>query len=149
MEAVLTSLGSWAWWIVAGAMFLLELLVPAFFFLWFGFAALATALIVLFVPMTWQWEVGLFAVLSVICLFISRKYFAREGAGTDKPHLNKRMASFIGKTYALETPIKNRQGKVRINDTMWKVNGPDAPSGTWVKVVDSDGSVLIVELEPQ
>ncbi len=37
-EVILASYGDWFWWIVAGIMFVLELLVPAFFFLWFGFA---------------------------------------------------------------------------------------------------------------
>ncbi len=47
MAEIFASYGDWFWWIVAGIMFVLELLVPAAFFLWFGFAAIATGLVVL------------------------------------------------------------------------------------------------------
>ena len=59
--------------------------------------------------------------------------------------LNQRLASFVGKSYVLETPIKNGNGSVRINDTIWKVQGADAPAGTWVKVTAVEGTVLLVE----
>ena len=135
------------WWIVAGIMFVLELVVPAFFFLWFGFAALATGVVVLLVPMSWQLQGFTFAVLAVVSLIISRKFFARPAAGTNLPNLNKRVQSYVGKSYPLETAIKNRRGKVRIHDSNWEVRGPDAPAGTWVKVISAEGATLIVELE--
>ncbi len=147
MNDVLASYADWFWWIVAGVMFLLELLVPAFFFLWFGFAALATGLIVLFIDMDWKMQGVTFAVLATICLVISRKFFALTAAGTDKPNLNQRVQSYIGKSYPLEAAIKNRRGKVRIHDSNWEVSGPDAPAGTWVKVISAEGATLIVELD--
>jgi membrane protein implicated in regulation of membrane protease activity len=145
MLDLFANLGDWAWWIIAGIMFLLELLAPAFFFLWFAFAALVTGLIVLFVPMGWQMQAATFAVLTIMLLLISRKIFGRTGWSTDKPLLNQRMASFVGKSFVLETPIRNREGKVRINDTVWKVEGPDTPAGAWVKVISAEGAVLVVE----
>lgn len=145
MSELIDNLGDWAWWIIAGIMFVLELLVPAFFFLWFGFAALATAVILLLVPMDWKLQVAMFAVFTVVLLLISRRVFGRTGWSTDKPLLNRRLASFVGKSYVLETPIKNGNGSVRINDTIWKVQGADAPAGTWVKVTAVEGTVLLVE----
>ena len=102
-------------------------------------------MILLFYPMDWKLQVATFALLTIILLLISRRVFGRTGWGTDKPLLNQRLASFIGKSYVLETPIKNGHGSVRINDTVWKVQGADAPAGTWVKVTDIDGTVLKVE----
>lgn len=149
MAEIIASYGDWFWWIVAGIMFVLELVVPAFFFLWFGFAAVATGLVVLFVPMGWQLQGLTFAVLAVISLMISRKYFAHKTVGTDLPNLNRRVQSYVGKSYPLESAIKNRRGKVRIHDSNWEVRGPDAPAGTWVKVVSADGATLIVELDAE
>lgn len=149
MSEIIASYGDWFWWIVAGVMFVLELLVPAFFFLWFGFAAVATGLIVLVVPMVWQMQGFTFAVLAIISLVISRKYFARPASGTNLPNLNRRVAGYVGKSYPLETAIQNRRGKVRIHDSNWEVRGPDAPAGTWVKVVSTEGATLIVELEEE
>ena len=48
-----------------------------------------------------------------------------------------------------KTAIKNRRGKVKIHDSNWEVRGPDAPAGTWVKVVSAEGATLIVELEDE
>ena len=142
---IFESLGNWTWWIVAGVMFILELMVPALFFMWFGFAAVITGVLVLFIAMGWQWQLATFAILTVILLLISRRVFGRTGWRTDKPLLNRRMASFIGKTYVLETAIRNGHGKVKINDTMWNVQGEDAAAGSRVTVVGSDGSTLLVE----
>ncbi|MCP5080712.1 MAG: NfeD family protein [Alphaproteobacteria bacterium] len=147
MAEIFASYGDWFWWILAGVMFVLELLVPAFFFLWFGFAAVATGLVVLVIPMAWQLQGVTFAVLAVVSLVVSRKFFARPATGTDMPNLNQRVQSYVGKSYPLETAISNRRGKVRIHDSNWEVRGPDAPAGTWVKVVSADGATLNVELE--
>ncbi len=143
---IIESLGNWAWWIIAGVMFILELMAPAFFFLWFGFAAVVTGLLVLFVPMGWQWQVSIFAVLTIILLLISRQVFGKTGWRSDKPMLNKRLERYVGKTYVLETAIRNGHGKVKINDTVWNVEGPEAPAGSQVKVTGAEGSTLIVEL---
>ncbi len=146
MEDIIASYGDWFWWIVAGVMFVLELLAPAFFFLWFGFAAVATGLIVLLVDMGWKMQGFTFAVLAVVCLIVSRKFFARPATDTDKPNLNQRVQSYVGKSYPLETAIRNRRGKVKIHDSNWEVRGPDAPAGTWVKVISAEGATLTVEL---
>ena len=144
---IIASYGDWFWWIMAGILFVAELLSLSFFFLWFGFAALATGIIVLFVPMDWKLQGFTFAVLAVVALLISRKFFSRPATGTDKPHLNQRVQSYVGKSYPLETAIKNRRGKVKIHDSNWEVRGPDAPAGTWVKVVSAEGATLVVELD--
>ena len=42
-------------------------------------------------------------------------------------------------------PIVDGVGTVRIGDTVWRVNGPDGPAGSRVKVTRTDGANLIVE----
>ena len=37
------------------------------------------------------------------------------------------------------------RGRVNLDDTYWKVIGPDLPAGTRVKVIGSDGRQLTVE----
>jgi membrane protein implicated in regulation of membrane protease activity len=44
----------------------------------------------------------------------------------------------------LEKPIIDGSGTVRIDDTIWRVAGPDAPAGSRVKVVHADGASLTV-----
>ena len=48
--------------------------------------------------------------------------------------------------FVLETPIENGYGKVRVGDTVWRVEGSDASAGRRVRVTATDGVVLVVEL---
>ena len=139
------SLGDWTWWIVAAVLFVFELIVPGIFFLWLGFAAVAVALIDLFLDLSWQAEVAIFAVLSVISLIASRIFMRGREIATDSPNLNKRMLNHVGRTFVLDAPIVNGGGKIRIDDTIWEVRGKDAAAGSWVRLTGVDGSVYLSE----
>ena len=57
----------WHWWILAGILLILELTIPAFFFLWLGIAAAATGLIVMVMPgLSMETQLVLFAVLCFV-----------------------------------------------------------------------------------
>ncbi len=145
MEQLYATLGGWTWWIVALVMFVLELMAPGVFFLWLGFAAVVVGAVDLVIDLTWQLEVGLFAVLSVISLLVSRKFLSGRAIETDQPNLNRRMLNHVGRNFVLEQPIVNGRGELKIDDTIWKVRGADAQAGSWVKLVDVDGLVFVVE----
>lgn len=145
MEQLYEALGQWTWWIVAAVLFVLELMAPGIFFLWLGLAAIVVGTAALFIDMSWQVEVGAFAVLSVISLALSRKFLSGRAVVTDQPNLNKRMLNYVGKSYVLEQPIVNGRGELKIDDTIWKIRGADADAGIWVRVVDVDGLEFLVE----
>jgi inner membrane protein len=63
----------------------------------------------------------------------------------DQPFLNRRAEAFIGKVFALDKPIANDAGTIRIDDSVWRVTGPDCAAGTRVRVTRADGAVLHVE----
>ena len=44
----------------------------------------------------------------------------------------------------MEKPIIDGNGTVRIDDTVWRVAGPDAPAGSRVRIVQADGAHLTV-----
>jgi membrane protein implicated in regulation of membrane protease activity len=48
----------------------------------------------------------------------------------------------------VEQAIENGRGKVRVGDTLWSAEGPDAPAGTRVTVTGTRGTVLVVEPRP-
>ena len=141
----LVSLGIWNWWILAGVLLALELLVPSFFFLWFGAAALVVGILVQFVPLAWQTQIALFAVLSIVALFASRLLIKRKNAGQDDSFLNRRGDRHVGKVFKCEAGIENGRGRVRIDDTIWLVSGPDCAAGSAVRVTGVDGATLQVE----
>ena len=59
--------------------------------------------------------------------------------------LNRRTDALVGRVFTLEKPIVDGIGTVRIDDTVWRVRGPECPAGSRVKVVRSDGASLTVE----
>jgi membrane protein implicated in regulation of membrane protease activity len=124
------------------------MIVPGFFLVWIGLAALAVgALSLLFWDSAfWVWELQaiLFAVLAVAATLIGRRLTLRADK-TDEPFLNQRGASLVGRTATLAEPIREGRGRIRLDDTFWQVMGPDLPAGTQVRVVASNGRDLTVE----
>jgi len=51
----------------------------------------------------------------------------------------------IGRIFTLEEPIVGGNGRVRIDDSVWRISGPDLPSGARVRVASTDGAMLRVE----
>jgi membrane protein implicated in regulation of membrane protease activity len=146
MADLLGLLGDWTWWIIAVVLLVSELLVMSIFLVWLGLAALTVGLVDLLLGLDWQMEVLLFVVASVIYLWLGRRYVKTRAAGeTDQPHLNQRMQSLVGRTAVLHEAIVNGQGKVQLDDAIWRVTGEDAPAGTRVRITGADGLVLQTE----
>jgi membrane protein implicated in regulation of membrane protease activity len=138
----------WHWWILAGLLLILELTAPAFFFLWLAIAAAAVGLIMLVFPtMGMEIQLVLFAIASIVAVIAWRKYRESKPVVTDQPNLNRRGHQYIGRIFSLTEPIVNGVGKVVVDDSTWKVKGPDLPAGTHVKVTGIEGTVFRVESE--
>jgi len=58
--------------------------------------------------------------------------------------LNRRAEAYIGRTFTLERPIVDGRGRLRVDDTMWLVEGPDLPAGTRVQVTSVNNTLLRV-----
>jgi len=146
MTGWLENIVFWHWWILAGLLLILELTAPAFFFLWLGIAAGAVGLILLVFPsIDFETQLILFAVASIVAVLAWRKYREARLAKTDQPNLNRRGQQYIGRTFSLNQPITNGVGKVTVDDSTWKIKGPDLPAGTHIKVTGVDGVVFKVE----
>lgn len=142
-----TSLGPWNWLFLAVALFALEAVIPGVHLLWFGVAAILTGFIGLALGLAWSWQVGVFALLSVATMFVARHYAGAQSAHSDLPGLNQRGAEYIGRVVLVEDPIRSGRGKVRVGDTVWIAEGPEAPVGSRVRIKGTSGTVLIVERE--
>jgi membrane protein implicated in regulation of membrane protease activity len=141
----LSSLGAWNWLIAAAAFFIIELLAPGAFMLWLGLSALLVGIISRLVVWPWQYQLVAFAVFALASIPLWR-HFARgiEKSG-DQPFLNRRADAFIGREFTLEKPIVAGSGTVKMDDTIWRLSGPDCPGGTRVRIVRADAATLVVE----
>ncbi|HUU24638.1 MAG TPA: NfeD family protein [Methyloceanibacter sp.] len=144
MEALL-ALGAWNWMILAAVLFVLELVAPGIFFMWFGLAAAVTGLIMFRYDISWQWQLIWFCGLSLASVLIVYRYLRKHPLESEQPLLNRRADQLIGHSFDLVDPIVNGRGSIHSGDTIWRVEGPELPVGTAVKVVGADGSVLKVE----
>jgi membrane protein implicated in regulation of membrane protease activity len=136
----------WDWWGLALVLLILEVFLPGFFFLWMGIAAGIAGLALLFVPsLGWQYQIALFAVLSVGSIALWRHWSGLRPLHTSDPTLNRRAAQYVGRSFTLETPIVNGRGHIHVDDSYWRVDGLDMPAGAVVRVVAAEGVVLKVE----
>jgi membrane protein implicated in regulation of membrane protease activity len=137
--------GPWAW-VIGGLLLLgLEIMLPGTFFLWLGISAMVVGAVSLIFDIAWQVQVVVFVALALVLVVFGRRYF--KNRPEDKPEVivNQRGTQLVGSTYVLSAPIVDGSGRVKVGDSFWRVIGPDCPSGTRVKVVAVDGSVLRVE----
>jgi len=73
-----------------------------------------------------------------------RVALSSKAVSQSNPFLNRRADALVGRVFTLEKPIIDGAGTVRIDDTIWRVAGPDAPAGSRVKIVQADGASLTV-----
>jgi inner membrane protein len=149
---VFTELGAWNWMVVGCILLALEIVLPGFFLLWIGLAAIVTGAASL-LPWNsgwWGWEIQalVFVVLAVIFAWLGSKVMSKSRSDPDADLLNQRSAQLIGKLATLTEPIKDGRGRVRIGDTLWRVSGPDLPVGTQVRVKAAAATELELVVEP-
>lgn len=140
------SLGFWAWIILGLLLLLMEILVPGTFFLWFGVSAILVGIADFAFALGWQEKLILFGVLSLISVVVWRIMASRmQTLASDAPLLNERAKALVGREFTLQEPIVDGAGRVKVNDSYWRVQGPDCDAGQKVKVVGGEGVELIVE----
>lgn len=149
MQEFLENAVYWHWWAFAAILLIAEIALPITFFLWMSIAAAITGLLMLGLDMSWQVQLMIFAILSVISIVASRVYLKKNPIQSDDIQLSRRGDQHIGKVYTLETDISNGSGKVRVGDTLWRVEGPELSAGTHVEVIEIDGNSFVVKENEQ
>lgn len=127
----------------------LELVVPGVFLVWFGGAALGTALAG-WLSGGWPLvdELALFTALSAVAIGAAIAYARWKPATPESNDVNDRAGQLVGRVVTLGEPIVNGQGRLFIGDTLWRVEGPDRPAGTSMTVVGHRGMSLVLEDQP-
>lgn len=138
----------WYWLIAALVMVIFEMVVPAAYFLWMGISAFVVGLLLYAIPgMPLLIQIVIFGVLSVVTLLLYKRHQKLNPVEIDEPKLNRRGEQYVGRLFTLEEPIVNGTGKVKVDDSIWKVRGSDSPAGMKVRVISVDGTVFNVESE--
>ena len=131
----------WYWLIGGVLMCAMEAFAPGMFLLWVGVAAVATGLLMIVINLNLAWS------LTVVAVIFGRKFYGANERESDQPFLNRRADAMVGRTYVLAHPIKAGEGLLVVNDTQWRLRGPDLPVGTKVVVTGiQDTTFLLVVL---
>ncbi|MEI2736669.1 MAG: NfeD family protein [Rhodoblastus sp.] len=135
-----------AWMVLGLALCGAEIFIPGAFLLWIGLAAVALGLFELLVPIPFEWSLLVFAALAVAFSFVGRRVYGGLTTSSDTG-LNARAAALVGREFTLIEPIVSGEGKARVLDSVWRVQGVDAPAGSRVRVtgVAAQGTALTVE----
>ena len=143
----LNEIAFWHWWIAGLVFIILEMFAPGAVFVWLGAAAGVVGLTLLAFPgMSWEIQFLIWSVLSIGTAIGWRLYLKRNPIETDRPTLNRRGEQYVGRQFTLEEPVVNGLGKIRVDDSIWKIeSGGDIPAGTRIEVTGIDGTVLKVE----
>ena len=147
LRGVIADLGGWAWVVLGLALLALELAVPGVLAFWIGLAALAVGVLTLLEPIAgWDWraQAVVFVALSGLFAVIGRRMTAERDTG-EGTRLNRPSRDLIGRTGTLLDAIEGGTGRAKLGDTLWRVEGPDLPAGTRVRVTGEAGGTLMVE----
>jgi membrane protein implicated in regulation of membrane protease activity len=136
----------WNWWVIALILLVIELLAPGFYFLWMAASGFVTGLLLWLMPaLDIKLQIFIFSVLSIVAVIAWKLYGKKHPITTDHPLLNKRGQQYIGRVFSLYQPIENGEGKIKVDDSIWKVHGEDCDIHTKVKVTAIRGTVFDVE----
>lgn len=145
MASMFETLGTWNWLIVGLLLMAVELVAPGVFMFWLGLAALLVGLLSFAIAFAWQTQILLFAAFAIAAVPLWRRIGRQGKASASNPFLNKRSDALVGRVFTLEKPIVDGVGTVRIDDTIWRITGPDIAAGNRIKVIRADGAMLTVD----
>lgn len=147
MDAFFSHVNYWHWLIFAAVLLIIEISTGTTYFLWMSIAAAVVGVLLLtFFPLLGgEYQLVIFAVLSVLSVVVWRLYLKSHPTQSDQPKLNRRGEQYVGRTLTLQEAIVNGQGKIKIDDSTWKIEGQDCPAATRIRVVGTQGVILLVE----
>ncbi len=135
----------WAWLALGVLLAAAEIIAPGFFLIWLGAAAIATGLLAWLLPIGIPLQLVIFAILSFVALYSTRRWLKTNPITTTDPYLNQRAGRLVGEVLTVTKAIEDGRGRAKVGDGEWPVRGPDAAEGAKVRVVSADGGVLVVE----
>ena len=143
MTGFLESLAFWHWLVLGVVLAIIEIFAPGAFFLWLGISAAIVGIVLWLIPgLSWELQLVTFAILSIASVVVARRYLTAHPLETDLPNLNQRGQQYVGRVFTLIEPVVNGQGKIRVDDSTWKISCEDCETGTKVIINGAEGVVL-------
>jgi hypothetical protein len=134
----------WHWFVIAVVLAAAETFVPGAVAIWFAASAAFIGLVMVAFDLPWQYQWLGFAILGIVAMLLYRVYRKKYPEEVEQPNLNQRGIQYIGSELVLVEAIEQGQGRARLGDGVWKVEGPELPAGARVRVTGVRGAILTV-----
>lgn len=135
----------WVWLtlgvVLAGA----EILIPGVYLIWLALAAIATGVLTAVVGMSLPFQVLDFVCFALIFAFSARRFLRDKPIESADPLMNRRGARMVGQAAVVVQAIEHGSGRVKLGDSEWIAQGPDAAVGEHVRIRGTEGAILLVE----
>jgi len=143
--------GTYAWLAAGLVMVMLEIFLTSNWLLWPGLAAFITSVILYFMPdLPWTGAVVIFVVLSILLLFVGRRYVKIAcNAKTDSPNLNARAARMVGRRGSALRDAPDGMSRIQIDGVEWPVRLEDSAAiklGDVLEITAFDGTTLVAKV---
>jgi membrane protein implicated in regulation of membrane protease activity len=135
----------WSWLALGLFLAVAEMAIPGVFLIWLAGAAIVTGLLTWVLPIGLPLQIVIFAVLAIVAVFTGKRYLHDNPIVPADPKMNRRGARMVGEIARVTEAIEAGQGRVHYGDSEWIARGPDVDEGDRVRIVGSEGSVLLVE----
>ena len=145
-------LTSFIWIIMGIALTVLEFVIPGVITIFFGFGALFTGILSIFLDIPLNGQIFIFLGSSVVSLVLFRKYLKSIFVGhkQDNPDTTRNISEHVGQKAVARSKISpNKRGTVLYNGTVWEAESvEDIEKGETVQIIGLDSIVLkIVKID--
>lgn len=134
----------YTWLAIGLVLAVAEMAIPGLFLIWMAGAAIITGVLTWVLPIGLPIQIVIFAVLSILAVFLGRKYLVGHPVLAADPLMNRRAARAVGESVVVTQALVGGSGRVRLGDSEWLARGEDAALGARLVVCDVDGTVLVV-----
>lgn len=125
----------------------LELLTGTTYILWPAIAALVVAVLAFILPLSWELQFILFALLTGILLVVGHLYLRPIMKSGEPSDINDPSRTLQGRRVLAFTDFENGEGRVTLGDTQWKAStdSDDPKVGDALVITSVAGATLIVQ----
>ena len=145
--SLLEGMNATRWGLLGLTLVGLELITGTTYILWPAAAALILAVLVFFLPLSWELQFVLFFILSIILLFAGHRYLRPMMKSGEPTDVNDPGQTMLGRRVTAFTDFENGHGRVTVGDTQWKASTDfaDPVTGDALVITSVAGTTLIVE----
>ncbi len=139
----------WFWLTLGGLLLAAEMLGTNGYLLWSGISAVLVGVLVWLLPLSWEWQGVIFALLTMASAFFWFRWMQRRERQQTPNTLNQRGNQLIGRHFTLQSGLVDGVGHVKIGDSSWRVQADsDLPAGSEVTVIAIEGITLRITPRP-